>query len=36
MGDWQQVTADTTGVSECMVENIAIGEEDVGDEDEDA
>jgi hypothetical protein len=35
-GDWQQVTANTTNVSECMVDDTDIGEGDVGDEDENA
>ena len=34
--DWQQITADTAVVSECMVDYTDIGEEDVEDEDEDA
>ncbi|KIM76603.1 hypothetical protein PILCRDRAFT_91525 [Piloderma croceum F 1598] len=33
--DWEQVAADSTVVSECMVDGIDMGEEDVGDEDGD-
>jgi hypothetical protein len=34
--DWGQVTADSTVVCECMVDNADMGEKDVGDEDEEA
>src|SRR6202042_1034756 len=34
--DWEQVAADSTVVCECMVDDADMGEEDVGDEDEEA
>jgi len=34
--DWEQAAVDSTVVSECMVDDADMGEEDVGDEDEEA
>jgi hypothetical protein len=36
MEDWEQVTADSTVVSQCTVDHKDMGKEDVGDEDEEA